>query len=143
MIESPYRHIENPPEEKILQRMEEIFLGEKKIYATKFIATSSYGFGHITRRKNPKDPESEVYTITVSNEHEPLIIEIIKTPSGISLEGFKGWKGSGKRIDHSEINNIINEITLNTELKTLTEKISNDPKKRLEKIKEIQKNWAS
>ena len=104
MIESPYRDIENPPEERFLQRMEEIFLGEKNKYALKYIATNSYGFGHITRKKEgingkneQNNEEIDTYAIVIGDSREPLTIEITKAPHGILSLDSKDGKVQAKK----------------------------------------------
>ncbi len=136
MIDSPYRTPETPAEEKILERFQEIFSGKQKPHESKYVASIHYGFGHISVNENAETH----YTLVIGDSRKPITIILIQNDAGISLRGYYGMESSNKKLSHSEIESIVQEIQTAEELTPDPEtSINGDQGKRTRTIGEIQK----
>ncbi len=136
MTDSPYRTPETPAEEKILERFQEIFSGIKKPYDSKYVASTHYGFGHISVYQ---DAETN-YTVVIGDPQKPITITLTENDAGLSLRGYAGIESANKQINRSKIESIVNEIQTAEELTPDAEKtINGEPQKRRQAVAEIQK----
>lgn len=133
MNDSPYRTPETPAEEKILERFQEIFSGKQKPHDSKYVASTHYGFGHISVHGTD-------YTLVIGNSREPDTITLTQNDAEISLRGYHGMESADKKLSRSEIESIADEIQTAEELTPdPATSINGDPQKRMRTIGEIQK----
>lgn len=133
MIDSPYRTPETPAEEKILERFQEIFSSTKKPHESKYVASTHYGFGHISVHGTD-------YTLVIGDSREPATIILTQNDAGLSLRGYVGIESANRRLNSSRIESIVNEIQTAEELTpNQATSINGDPQKRIHTIEEIQK----
>lgn len=139
MSESPYRSIENPPEETVLNRFKEIFGDKKSAYETRYVASNSYGFGYVTvlsEKDKETKTETNEYTLKIGQGKKPATVTVHEGPQGVVLRGFTGWESAGEKLDNHDILEILNEIQLAKELEP-AEKLDGSKEQRAEIVKKI------
>jgi hypothetical protein len=141
MSESPYRSIENPPEETVLNRFKEMFGDKKSAYETRYVASNSYGFGYITalsEKDKKTEAEANEYTLKIGQSKKPVTVTVHERPEGVILRGFTGWESAGEKLDNHDILEIFNEIRLAKELEP-AEKLDGSKEQRARLVKKILK----
>jgi len=143
MQKSPYRDLENSPEEKILDRFKEIFGDKKTPYESKYVASNSYGFGYVeahTENDQKSGGELTTYSLEIGKVGKPITIKIKNSEMGTFMNGYKGFESANDKLNRHQIEEIINEIQLSHELKReIFEPINGNKNKRAKIIAGIQK----
>lgn len=142
MSESPYRSIENPPEETVLDRFKEMFGDKKSAYETRYVASNSYGFGYITaltEKDKKTGEETNEYMLKIGQGKKPATVTVHEGPQGVALKGFTGWESAGEKLDRNGILEIFEEIRLAKELEPV-EKLDGSKEQRAQRVEKILKN---